>query len=150
MGNSIRTIFFIINLIRSNVRKEYNVLVVEDEEMNYLYLVELFKLYKESIFTVFHAENGQKAVDIALDNDIHLVLMDTKLPIMDGYTATKLIKKQKPNLPVIFQSAYIDTSEKAKARLAGCSEYIAKPILKDEFFVILDKVINSCVEKYKG
>lgn len=132
------------------MREEYNVLIVEDEEMNFLYLVELLKIYKKADFIVSHAKNGEKAVEIALSTDIHLILMDTKLPKMDGYTATTLIKNEKPNLPVVFQTAYIETSERAKAKFAGCSDYITKPILKDDFFLVLDKILNCDVKKYKS
>ena len=80
-------------------------------------------------FVIHRAENGRKAVDICAENNqIELVLMDIKMPIMDGYEATKKIKKLRPQLPVIAQTAYSTEEDIQKAIAAGCDDFISKPI----------------------
>jgi two-component system cell cycle response regulator DivK len=64
-------------------------------------------------------------------------LMDLKMPVMDGYTATKLIKKLHPNLPVIAQTAFVNDREKAMN--CGCVDFISKPFLKEELLIKIQK-----------
>jgi len=90
-----------------------------------------------------HAKDGKQAIEICQErDDIDFVLMDLKMPIMNGYQATKEIKKIKPYLPVIAQTAYSTTEEKAKALQAGCDDFISKPISKEIFSKIINKYKN--------
>jgi len=66
-----------------------------------------------------------------------LVLMDLKMPVMDGLTATKLIKAKKPNLPVIAITAFARSGDKEKALEAGCDDYIPKPIKKSDLLALI-------------
>lgn len=69
------------------------------------------------------------AVDFIKTNpEIMLILMDLKLPVLDGYKATSLIKKLNPNIRIIAQTAFAGTGDKEKAINAGCNDYITKPI----------------------
>ncbi|MDP4210774.1 MAG: ATP-binding protein [Bacteroidota bacterium] len=112
--------------------KNYTVLVVEDEEYNYRVLYEMLKLAN---FTIIRAENGLEAVEkCQLLPQIDLVLMDLKMPVMDGYEATRQIRKQFPDLPVIAQTAYAHDINKNKALQAGFSDYICKPIDISDLF----------------
>jgi two-component system cell cycle response regulator DivK len=78
---------------------------------------------------VMRAGGGQEAVDICLTNeDVHIVLMDLHLPGMDGYQATRIIKKARPDLPVIVVTANAIEEEKIKSEEAGCDGFITKPI----------------------
>lgn len=102
-------------------------LIAEDEESNFTVLRML--LQKKFKAEILHARNGQEAVDIVAQRaDINLVLMDIKMPVMDGYIATGIIKKSKSNLPVIAITAYGLSGDEHKALTAGCDDYIAKPI----------------------
>jgi len=83
--------------------------------------------------------NGIEALEICKANPIDLVFMDIKMPEMDGYEATKLIKEFMPDLPVIAQTAYALPDEKQRALSAGCDNYITKPIRIAE----LEKMINK-------
>jgi PAS domain S-box-containing protein len=118
----------------------YTVLVVEDEEVNYLYLETVFRLDEITKYKIIHAMNGKEAVDMCLANkDIQLVLMDLKMPVMNGFEATKKIKAAFPDLPVIAQTAYSSEADKQLAFESGCDDFISKPINRMTLFSILNK-----------
>ena len=111
------------------------ILVAEDEISNFK-LIET--ILKRSSYEVVRAENGEEAVEMCKNNsNIRLVLMDIRMPIMDGLIATKKIKSFKPNLPIIAQTAYAMDGDEDKAKEEGCDDYISKPIKKD---LLLEKL----------
>jgi PAS domain S-box-containing protein len=117
--------------------KQAAILVVEDEAFNFVYLKEVLT---EMNALVIFAGNGTDAIEICRNNAaIQLVLMDIKLPDMDGYEATKIIKKIRPELTVIAQTAYALGIDNNRAKEAGCSDYIAKPITKNVLIAALAK-----------
>ncbi|PKQ68461.1 response regulator [Labilibaculum manganireducens] len=121
------------------MNKEQNklILVVEDEEFNRIYFEELLNQINCNVLV---ANNGIEAVDICQKNDkIDLVLMDIKMPLMDGYEATKKIKKIRPNLPIIAQTAFALLGDKKKSLENGCDDYIAKPVKKDILIQLIRK-----------
>ncbi|MFO7656221.1 MAG: response regulator [Bacteroidales bacterium] len=102
------------------------ILVVEDDEISYKYFENLFA---GTIKKIYHARTGIEAIEIfSKNNDINLILMDIKMPGMDGYEATRKIKQLSPAIPIIAQTAFASDSDRQKALEAGCSDYIAKPI----------------------
>jgi PAS domain S-box-containing protein len=102
------------------------ILVAEDEDMNIIYMEEVLSDTKAE---VLWAKNGEEAVKIAKENpNIDLILMDIKMPVMDGYTATKKIREFNKDVIIIAQTAYALTGEKEKTIAAGCNYYITKPI----------------------
>jgi len=104
------------------------VLIAEDEISNFILLEEMLL---DSGINIIRAVNGLEAVRLCqLNPNIDLVLMDIKMPEMDGYEATKRIKEFKPDLPIIAQTAYITEADRVKAMACGCSDYISKPISK--------------------
>jgi two-component system, cell cycle response regulator DivK len=106
------------------------VLVVEDIELNYLYIKELIN---PTGAMILRAENGRIAVELCKNNpNIDVVLMDLLMPVMNGYEATKQIKVLRPELPIIAQTAYAMADDRRKAMEAGCDDFIAKPIGKEE------------------
>ena len=115
-----------------------HVLIVEDVESNFLYLNAVLSKIDAK---VFWAINGKEAVDICLDENkqIDLVLMDLQMPEMNGYEATQEIKKIKPDLPVIAQTAFAMSDDREKALDAGCDDYLAKPIKSKD---LLDMVLK--------
>jgi CheY-like chemotaxis protein len=118
----------------------HTVLVAEDEEFNYLFIEELL-IEKELL--LIHAKNGEEAIEECKNNpDVSLVLMDIKMPIIDGHTAAKLIKKIRPRLPIIAQSAYAMEYEKEQFNDAAFDDYITKPIKMDELINKLKKYIK--------
>ena len=106
------------------------ILIVEDDAMSTLLLK---KNFKDENFCMHCAENGWEAVEMIRHHpEINLVLMDIKMPVMNGFEATRLIKQQRPDLPVIAQSAFTSKEDRDKAREAGCDDFITKPISKSE------------------
>lgn len=108
------------------------VLVVEDHEPSYLILESLLRQFP--VFTL-RAENGQEAFDYCReDPDIALVLMDLKMPVMDGLDATRRIRAIRKTLPIIAITAYAFSSDEEIAIAAGCSDYLTKPVKKELLF----------------
>jgi len=116
------------------------VLIVEDTPMNLLYLKELF--YEINVHCLF-AENGEEAVNICLsDEQIDFVLMDMQLPVMNGYDAATKIKLKKPQIIIIAQTAYALSRDKELSLIAGCDDYISKPIDRNKLFTILNSFLS--------
>lgn len=104
-----------------------HILIAEDEDSNFLVLKLLIERKLKA--RISRAENGEKAVEIVrTSKDIQLVLMDIKMPLIDGYEATKLIKALRPELPIIAITAYGLSGDEQRALDAGCDDYIAKPV----------------------
>lgn len=117
--------------------KEITILVAEDEEYNMMYIAELFS---STNFKIIEANNGKTAVELAQNNlEIQLVLMDIKMPVMDGNEAMKEIKKLRPELPVIALSAFAMESDKIKAMSLGFDAYLTKPLDRKLLFQLIDK-----------
>jgi PAS domain S-box-containing protein len=118
---------------------EKTILIVEDEVNNHAYIEELLATTNVKIL---HAWDGHQAVEhVKKHSDISLVLMDIKMPIMDGYKATQLIKQIRPTLPVIAQTAYSISGDRKKILKAGCDNYIRKPIKKTIFMKMLNNYL---------
>jgi len=106
--------------------KKLKILIAEDDITSDMLLTSIFKRYDCEIV---HTQNGKEAVAaFEKSSDFDLVLMDLKMPEMDGYKATKLIKEINPKVVVIAQTAYALQGDREKAIAAGCDEYITKPI----------------------
>ncbi len=117
------------------------ILVAEDEEMNYLYIAEVLEILK---LKTIHARNGLEAISICKKEPrIDLVLMDIKMPKLDGYDATKEIKSFRPNLPIIALTAFALNEDKQKAFLAGCDDYLAKPVKLEQVMSIIAKFTGA-------
>ncbi len=123
-------------------KETLDVLVVEDEEVNYQYLEILLKKYSRDI-RVWHAVSGREAVDFCLHHpEVKLVLMDLKLPGMDGLEATRQIKARHPERVVIAQTAYTALENQEEAKKAGCNAFLRKPTRKADLFGVLDKYLR--------
>ena len=120
---------------------KFTILIVEDEEVNYLYLGTLLE-NAELNFKSLHTKHGKEAVKMCKENtEIDFVLMDMKMPIMTGFEATKLIKKFRPDLPIVAQTAYSTRDEKEQAFSAGCDDFISKPISEETLNEIINKYL---------
>lgn len=120
--------------------KSQTILIAEDEEINYLYLEELLR---EFDYEIIRAHDGEEAVELCKTNSkISLVLMDIKMPNMDGYTALKEINNIRPELPVIAQTAYAMLSDKEKALESGFQDYLSKPIKSSDLIETIKKYMH--------
>jgi PAS domain S-box-containing protein len=113
------------------------ILVAEDSESNF----KLISYFLSAANTkLIRASNGKEAVELALTNkDIDLILMDIKMPVMDGYTATKLIRESIPDIPIIAQTAYAD--DKTYAIECGCTGFMLKPFDKKGLLKVINELI---------
>ncbi|HPT21888.1 MAG TPA: PAS domain S-box protein [Bacteroidales bacterium] len=116
------------------------ILVAEDEDTNFM----LFTLLVRDLnLNIKRACNGKEAVEIVRDNpDIDLIFLDIKMPVMDGYEASGLIKEIRSDVPVIALTAYAYESERTKAIDCGCSDCLSKPYQKADLIEKLEKYLN--------
>lgn len=122
---------------RYTILSARTILVAEDEKSNYQ-LLEM--LLKNANVNLIHAETGAEAVDLCKsDLKIDLVLMDMKMPVMDGYEATSIISKLRPGLPIVAQTAYAEGNDRSKAMAAGCCDLLAKPFNRTQLYDIITR-----------
>jgi len=117
------------------------ILIVEDESANYIYLREVLK---STQIKIRKAINGLEAVSkIKKYDDINIVLMDIKMPKMNGYEASQKIKEINQNIPIISQSAYVLTKEIEKKFDSSIDEYLSKPLNPNTLLNVLVKYIDT-------
>jgi two-component system, cell cycle response regulator DivK len=103
------------------------ILIVEDIDLN----IDLLTQILEDEYNLLVAKDGSQGVEFAEQYKPDLILMDISLPVMDGYEATRLIRKTNQSLPIIGLSAHAMQGDAEIARAAGCSDYLVKPIDED-------------------
>ena len=115
-----------------------NILIAEDVESNFLYLKAVLSKLNASIFW---AKNGVEAVSICEEHPIDLVMMDLQMPEMNGYEATKILKRKFPTLTIIAQTAFAMSDDREKAMDVGCDDYLAKPIKSKDLLTTVEKYV---------
>ena len=115
---------------------KHKILVAEDELSNFLFLEAILKKHK---IAIDHAQNGKEAVKMALKNDYDLILMDIKMPEMDGIEASKIIRSTGEKTPIVAQSAFASEAKRNEASEAGINDYITKPIDPNELMQKIKK-----------
>jgi two-component system, cell cycle response regulator DivK len=103
------------------------ILIVEDIDIN----IDLLTQILEDDYNLLIAKDGVQGVTMAQQNNPDLILMDISLPIMDGYEATRNIRKTLQVTPIIGLSAHAMSGDDDKARAAGCTDYLTKPVDED-------------------
>lgn len=121
----------------SDVRKPM-ILIAEDVESNY----KLLEIILKKEYTLLWAKNGREAVDFAMEHKPDAILMDIKMPVMDGIEALKEIRLHTDKLPVIMQTAYAFDTDRRIAEEAGCNGFITKPVMPRELKMYLDKYLK--------
>jgi CheY-like chemotaxis protein len=117
------------------------ILIVEDDDISLEFLTELLSPSKVNIIC---AQDGHKAIEICNENSsIDLVLMDVRLPKINGREAMQQIKKTHPNLPIIAQTAFAMSGDKEKYLDSGFDDYISKPIIMDEILSKISKFLGD-------
>ena len=113
------------------------ILIVDDLEDNIFLLTKILELTNA---TILKAKSGPASIQMVSENpSIDIILMDIKMPGMDGFIATAEIHKQRPQLPVIAQTAFAMKDDEDKALASGCIEYVSKPISRLDLFEKLAK-----------
>lgn len=115
------------------------ILVAEDEDNNY----ELVKVVLSKRYRLLRAHNGIEAVTFCEDEHPDLILMDIRMPEMDGLDATRIIKEVNPDVPIIALSAYAFEENIREAQAAGCNGFLSKPFRVED---LLDKIHNYLTE----
>ena len=115
------------------------VLIAEDNDSNYILMTYILK----NRYEFERAKNGKEAVDLALKGHYDMVLMDIKMPVMDGLEATKLIKDKMPELPISALTANAFDSDRQMAMEAGCVEFLTKPISSQLCLATLEKILGK-------
>ena len=120
--------------------KTKTILVAEDEPANFLFIE---KILGPTDATIIRAVNGNETVNIVKENNnIDIILMDIYMPEMDGFEASKTIKKIKPDLPIIAQTFYENEIDKEKVQNASFDNFISKPININKLLIVLDKYLK--------
>jgi PAS domain S-box-containing protein len=131
------------NIIHKSKPQDYSIMIVEDEEINCLFMEVILKNIMKLNCKIIYAKNGKEAVDFCKDEqNIDIILMDIKMPVLDGISATRQIKKIRPEIKVIAQTAYTSNYEKTVALEAGCDEFISKPLEQEQFIQVINKFLK--------
>lgn len=118
--------------------KKLTILFAEDEEDNSLIIEWILKDH----YTLIATKNGHEAFQMAVKHPIDLVLMDIKMPIMNGIEAARKILDQKPYLPIIALTAYTQPEEVKQCMEAGCIDYLSKPLDSSKLLMLIKKHLN--------
>ena len=116
------------------------VVIAEDEQINYLFLKAVLKPTKAK---VIWTKTGRETIDVCNSEKVDIVLMDIKMPDLNGLEATIEIKKTLPNLPIIAQTAYAMEEDEQASMESGCDDYISKPIRPENLLEIMNKLLKS-------
>lgn len=129
------------NILQKQAEKEkLTILIAEDNSSNY----KLFETILKSDYKLIHAWNGQEAINLFNQHHPNLILMDINMPVIDGYEATKAIRKICSSTPIIAVTAYAFASDEEQIISSGFNEYIAKPIKPN----VLKTKIEKTIQKY--
>ncbi|HDS30237.1 MAG TPA: response regulator, partial [Firmicutes bacterium] len=121
--------------------KSRGILVVEDSEVMRRQLVGLFMSHGYEV--IASASNGSEALQIFKSKNPAIVTMDLKMPVMDGYEATREMKKINPNVKVIIISQVIEKDMILQALKAGASEFVAKPVQPERLIQLVDRLLKT-------
>jgi PAS domain S-box-containing protein len=114
-------------------------LIVEDDHSNYYFLVEALR---DTGVEILWSKDGEQTLEVFRNTpDLDLVLMDINIPYINGYECTRIIKQERPDLPVVAQTAYAMSGEREFSREAGCDGYLSKPIKVKELLDALARHI---------
>ncbi|MCD6201446.1 MAG: response regulator [Bacteroidales bacterium] len=117
-----------------------SILIAEDNDLNYFVISKMLASLGTDII---RAENGLKAVEYCQSHEeVSLILMDIKMPVMDGYEATREIRKFRSDLPIVAQTAHAMEFDRDTAFKIGCNDYLTKPIMKDRLLEVVKKYLG--------
>ncbi len=115
------------------------ILIAEDNDSNFVLMSYILKKY----YQFERAKNGQEAVEMVDKNQYDIVLMDIKMPVMNGLEATKAIKEKHPDLPILALTANAFDSDRQLAMDAGCDDFLSKPVSSEECLETIKRYIGE-------
>lgn len=131
-----------LSVISTQITSNKRILVAEDDEINYLLLTKMLSPYKN--LELIRARNGKEAVDIFTnDNAFDLILLDIKMPIMNGFEAFEHITNTKTTIPIIAQTAFSSSDDIKIITKTGFTDYILKPIDREKLFDLMNQYLNK-------
>ncbi len=125
-------------IIKPAVKEKPLLLVAEDDRLNYAYMKAILE---KKGYSIIAAENGAQALDKFAENpEIELILMDIKMPVMDGIKCTQQLRSKGFMVPIVALTAYAETGDEKKVLAAGCNAYLSKPVSQDDLL--------NCISSY--
>lgn len=115
------------------------ILIAEDNDSNYILMTYILK----KSYQFLRAKNGQEAVEMADKGGIDLILMDMKMPVMDGVEATTKIRESHPGLPIVALTANAFESDRQMMMDAGCNEFLSKPVSSEKCLATIKELIGE-------
>ena len=115
------------------------VLVAEDNDSNFVLMSYIWKKY----YQFERAKNGMEAVEMVDKGQYDIVLMDIKMPVMDGLQATKTIKEKHPDLPIVALTANAFDSDRQLAMEAGCDDFLSKPVSSEACIETIKRFVGE-------
>ena len=115
------------------------ILIAEDNDSNFVLMSYILKKH----YQFERAKNGQEAVELVDKNQYDIVLMDIKMPVMNGLEATKAIKEKHPDLPILALTANAFDSDRQLAMDAGCDDFLSKPVSSEECLETIKRYIGE-------
>lgn len=113
------------------------ILIAEDNDSHYVLMTYILKKH----YNIVRAHDGREAIEMASDDNIELVLMDLRMPVVDGLEATRQIKAFRPQLPIVMLTANAFEIDRENALAAGCDDFLAKPVKSDKCLSVISKYI---------
>lgn len=127
-------------MLQPDILCSKNIIIAEDDENNYILVKEYLEFTKANIIW---EKNGQETIDfVETGNKIDLVLMDIRMPVVNGFDALKKIKEIRPDIPVIAITAYGDRKEREKGLKSGFKEYLMKPVTRN---VLVKAILKNII-----
>lgn len=140
-----RSEYEVLNFELNQSEMNLKVLIVEDDKISRNFLELLMRPLSQKVIM---AKNGSEAIKFYKENqDLDLILMDIKMPEMDGYEATRQIRKMNKDVIIIAQTAYSLIGDRDRSIEVGCNDYITKPIFKDKLMNLIHKYFNHLIEE---
>ncbi len=120
--------------------KKKSILIAEDDT----FVIKFLEMALKPLDTpLVFVDNGVDAVEKAKESDVALILMDIKLPLKNGLDATREIRKFRPDIPIIAQTAFALSGDEEKALNAGCTDYITKPINRKRLLEMINEYMKK-------
>ena len=115
--------------------KNRRILVAEDEELNWFFIREMLR---KTGAEIFRAKDGKEAITMVKKSSPDVILMDIKMPEMNGIEATRLIRLFNREVPIIAQTAFVMAEEKEESIQAGCNHFVTKPLDRSIVMELID------------